>query len=183
MKRLLYILLLIFLADSAFAGDLTYVAVNETGGSSNGSIDLNVSGGVGPFTYSWSGPGGFAATTEDISGLAAGNYTVTVTDKYCGTATVAVVVGADLSSGIKENEITAVSIYPNPAKEQITITTGTLLENASVRIMNITGKVVTGENSINGNSLLMNVSGLSPGIYFIELKNKNSFSRQKFIKE
>ena len=41
-----------------------------------GSIDLSVSGGQTPYTYHWSN----GATTQDISGLAVGSYSVTVTD-------------------------------------------------------------------------------------------------------
>ena len=46
-------------------------------GGSNGSASVSVTGGVGAYTYSWSPAGGTAATA---SGLAAGTYTVTITD-------------------------------------------------------------------------------------------------------
>ncbi|MBX2972690.1 MAG: gliding motility-associated C-terminal domain-containing protein [Flavobacteriales bacterium] len=49
-------------------------------GSSNGSIDLDVTGGTAPFSYSWSGPNGFTTNTEDINGLASGTYTALVSD-------------------------------------------------------------------------------------------------------
>jgi hypothetical protein len=53
----------------------THVNASCTG-VSDGSINLTITGGVPGFTKSWSN----GATTEDLSGLAAGIYTVTVTD-------------------------------------------------------------------------------------------------------
>ncbi|MTI37904.1 SprB repeat-containing protein, partial [Fulvivirga lutimaris] len=51
-------------------------------GLTNGSIDITFSGGTGPFSFDWSGPNGFTAITEDISGLAGGDYSVTITDDF-----------------------------------------------------------------------------------------------------
>ncbi len=46
-------------------------------GGSNGSAAVNISGGTGPYTYSWSPSGG---TNSSASGLDAGNYSISVVD-------------------------------------------------------------------------------------------------------
>eukprot|EP01029_Cantina_marsupialis_P013120 TRINITY_DN290812_c0_g1_i1.p1 TRINITY_DN290812_c0_g1~~TRINITY_DN290812_c0_g1_i1.p1 ORF type:complete len:3183 (+),score=513.36 TRINITY_DN290812_c0_g1_i1:222-9770(+) len=48
-------------------------------GDKDGTFSPVVSGGVPDYTYSWSGPG-FTSTDKDISDLAGGSYTFTVTD-------------------------------------------------------------------------------------------------------
>lgn len=52
-------------------------------GGTNGVLNLTVSGAVAPITYSWTGPNGFTASSEDLSGIASGTYTVTVQDAAC----------------------------------------------------------------------------------------------------
>jgi hypothetical protein len=46
-------------------------------GGNNGAAAVAVSGGTGAYTYLWSN----GATTEDLTGVVAGTYTVTVTDR------------------------------------------------------------------------------------------------------
>ncbi len=48
----------------------------DCNGANNGSIDLTSSGGTGQLTFAWSN----GATTEDLSGLSPGTYTLVITD-------------------------------------------------------------------------------------------------------
>ncbi len=65
----------------AIADSQTNVSCN---GGSNGSATVAVTGGTGTYTYSWAPSGGTGATA---SGLAAGTYTVTITDANLCQAT------------------------------------------------------------------------------------------------
>lgn len=80
--------------------------------SNNGAIDLTIIGGLAPFTIAWSN----GATTEDISGLAAGSYTVTVTDSFGQVEVLTDIVGSNPS-------------FPNP-------TVGPITGSASVQSWN-----------------------------------------------
>ena len=49
-------------------------------GGSSGQLSVIPSGGMGPYTYSWTGPNGFSSTVASPQNLASGVYQVTVTD-------------------------------------------------------------------------------------------------------
>lgn len=72
-----------------FFEDFTLNTTVACYGTSDGTIDLTVSGGTAPFEYSWSNGG----TSEDLTGLSAGKYYVTVTDAILCTKVDSAVVG------------------------------------------------------------------------------------------
>jgi gliding motility-associated-like protein len=62
----------------------------------DGAIDATPGGGAGGFLFSWSGPSGFTATTEDITNIFTGWYFLTVTDANGCSLTDSIFVGAVL---------------------------------------------------------------------------------------
>ncbi len=68
---------------------VTSVTDTTCPGGSDGAINITPSGGFGAYTYLWSN----GATTQDVSGLTAGPYSVIVTDSFFVSVTVSATVG------------------------------------------------------------------------------------------
>ncbi len=98
----------------------THVNVLCNGGST-GSIDLTVSGGTGAYTYSWTG----GATTQDRSGLAAGTYTVTVTDANACTKTLSVAITEPTTIGLTETHVNVLCNGGSTGSIDLTVSGGT----------------------------------------------------------
>ncbi len=86
----------------------------------NGSADVTVSGGIGPYTYSWSSGGTAALET----GLAANTYTVTFTDANGCSDTAQVTVPNAASPAIVVSGTTAVTCFGGADGTATTVTTG-----------------------------------------------------------
>ncbi|HXC05872.1 MAG TPA: T9SS type A sorting domain-containing protein [Bacteroidia bacterium] len=88
---LLMILLGVMLVTKASAGVSVSIVSHSNvycHGAANGSATASISGGTGPFAYSWTPSGG---NTLTASGLSGGNYTCTVTDSSTMSTASAVV--------------------------------------------------------------------------------------------
>jgi gliding motility-associated-like protein len=82
-------------------------SVTNTGcGTSVGAISITPTNGTTPYTFVWSGPS-FSSVNQNITGLAAGSYTVVVTDaNNCKTTSTPIVVS---STGLSLNVVPSIT--------------------------------------------------------------------------
>lgn len=82
------------------------VSVTDATCSTGGAININVNGGIGGYVFNWSN----GSTSEDVSGLAAGTYSVTITDSNgCSIVNGSNTVNANGVPSISLNNVTNVS--------------------------------------------------------------------------
>ena len=128
---------------------LTPTFANTTCGLSNGSAHVVPTGGTAPFTYSWSN----TATDSAITGLAAGTYTVTVSDFHgCVSISSVTIAGSN-----------AVALTPSSTATTCGLNNGA----ASVSVANPSSPTYAWSNSGTGSS----ITGLPSGSYTVTVTN------------
>jgi hypothetical protein len=144
------------------------------GTCANGSDSVHVVGGVGNLSYLWT-PGG--CTTPVCSGLAAGTYTCCVTDSMgcsaCKTISIAV-------TGITEQTMPEMTIFPNPAGESIQIQLPVQFEIRALHVFNEIGQEVI--QIANFKPGLLDIAALAKGTYIIQLDSDAGSIHKLFIK-
>jgi hypothetical protein len=84
----------------------------------------------------------------------------------------------EMLTGIQQYSMDELTIYPNPATDEVNIATGSALR--SVKIMNNMGQLVY-NSPADGFTLKVNASNLIQGIYFIEVETENSKFIEKLV--
>ncbi|MUV04669.1 T9SS type A sorting domain-containing protein [Flavobacterium rakeshii] len=139
------------------SGVVTNVGCN---GGSNGTVDLTVNGGTAPYTFAWSN----SATTEDMTGLMAGTYDVTVTDAHGCTATTSVTITEP-----------ALLVAGTVVDTNVSCNGG----STGTATINLTGGTAPFEYTINGTTYsgvpdaTLTVPGLAAGTYPVNVTDAN----------
>ncbi len=143
--------------------------INATNNQANGSIDVNVTGGVQSYTYNWVNSAGVSiGTTQDISGLAPGTYTLSVMDANGCVSLSGYTI--QNSTGTLEEELGRhVMLYPNPTTGRVTLEVD-LPNIGSIKVgaFDVTGRNVLPQATV-GNKHTLDFSNLPGGVYMLKI--------------
>ncbi|WNH11961.1 T9SS type A sorting domain-containing protein [Thalassobellus suaedae] len=141
--------------------------LKDAGGAQVAGTSFDVTTPNGSMTLSWGYFGGgllVAGTQAGVFSQYSGGGANNITAKINVVATL----------GTKDFEINKVSVYPNPTKDLITISTQSSYK--SISVYDLTGKTV----KTFGETKLLNVSEFSNGMYFLKT---DTGLQAKFIKQ
>ncbi len=131
---------------------------NTCNGSAEGEIALEITGGLDPYTVDWTGPDAYTNTGINITGLAAGEYTATITDGN----------GCEL-------EASFIIIEPDPLLATLDQANVNCYgaSNGSISITDPTGGSGNYEYRINGDvwQTEPDFTGLLAGTYLVEIRD------------
>lgn len=156
------------LTESALVGGSSVITSTTCNGDSDGAVDFTPSGGNGPYTYVWSS----GETTQDISGKAAGGFTVTITDAnsctgtHAPTVTQPAVVSANpvvTNTTCPYSTNGAIDLTPSGGTSPYTFvwSTGSTTEDISGRPTGTYAVTVTDANSCTGSSTGISIASNS----------------------
>jgi hypothetical protein len=161
--------------DSTGTNDTTYLVLSISS-SSPASTTVAWDFGDGSFAtgpivnhvYATNGYYNVCVTIFDASDSCTATYCDTVADIFrAGFVLSSVYAGAPL--GIKEEKQINVNIFPNPAQDELYITSPDLSKASSIIIYDMTGRPVSITNNTALNNTRLNISSIENGSYILVL--------------
>ncbi|MFN5209330.1 MAG: CUB domain-containing protein [Bacteroidota bacterium] len=148
----------------------------------DGSVTLTPTDGVLPYQYSWTPATGSGQGTPTLSGLCEGIYLVTVTDAVgCSAQNGANLLAAPTSLKDTPGEMD-IRVFPNPFDHRFTLVFNNNTFGTVVLLQDMLGKTLTQKILQGENTVLFETEKLSPGIYFLEIREGEKRILKKIIR-
>ena len=144
----------------------------------DGSINLTITGSGSDYTYYWSNE----ETTEDISELIPGVYTVTVTDDWGCIIIEEFTLG--FITGIEDNDNPlSIIAYPNPTNGELYVDYNFGANNYGyISVYNILGERLSYEKIIgNEGTYVTSLGDFNPGMYYLKIESLGFSKTEKII--
>lgn len=166
--------------------NITFTATPTASGTMtlNGNVATFTNTSTGASSYSWDF-GDFtnsSATAPAHAYAVNGAYTVVLT-AINGNCSDTVMFLVDVTVGMNELSTSNLSIYPNPANEEVHVTFEQVAEFMNIELIDATGRVLNNQvsNQMGANLITFNVANLSSGFYTVRLTSSNLSETQKLM--
>jgi hypothetical protein len=107
-------------------------------------------------------------------------YNASQTFSYCILIKDTVV---GIESTAQQDQNTQLTVFPNPAHNQLNIITEKEIKDVEVRVMDINGKIILQQNQAVFQSLAIDITTLKKGCYIISINYNEFYYYNKFIKQ
>lgn len=101
----------------------------------------------------------------------------------CGIDTITKIVKISSGTGISRIHASVIHLYPNPAKENITIDVNGAMDVSTVSVYHVNGAMMYRSTVTNNSKLTIDLNSFSKGFYTIQLTGKMGEYRGYFVKE
>lgn len=113
-------------------------------------------------------------------------YTITVSHKGeldGGSQDFSIAIMGSGPMSVDKNELTGVSLYPNPAENFVNIQFEEMTENLNLSVFDMNGRMVLKESPSDSSSqsFQLDISRLNKGVYFVKLESNGKKTTQKLI--
>jgi hypothetical protein len=154
----------------------------------DGTAAVIVAGPDNTYAYKWSAAWNASITSSNFAtGLAVGNYSVTVTDNYGCAKQTTTIITTDATTGIisKTAEKSDIDLFPNPTQSKFSIINGDFKQNESVLVVlyNTSGQEVYSKVNIREGEIIAvdTENKLEPGIYVVVASSQDHLYKKKII--
>ncbi len=155
------------------------VSNNGGDGTAPDTLQCSLSG----FVYQWflDGDPINGANGQTYIANEAGDYHVEITDLN-NCSSVSSVFTVEESIGVSNVGLPKMTIFPNPVMDQLHISFENMHGSLSIYVFNLLGQEFLIEQSFSSGMIVLNTTGLPPGIYFLEAKNIFGHTISRFVK-
>ena len=147
--------------------------------SESGSIDVTV-GNLSTSQVVWTDEfGNEISNEEDVSGLNAGMYTITVTSMAGCTSSMTFEVL--LETSVEDIDNFFARLYPNPASDNVILEFSSEVPSL-VELIDVTGKVVNRYQNKEQNRMILDVQNVESGLYIVRMEFDERQVVKRFLK-
>jgi hypothetical protein len=118
--------------------------------------------------------------SSTFSPLLDGNYAVEVTQNGCTSLSSCYTV---LSSGISNDNLTSLNLYPNPTNGKVSVILGQMQKEVNIEVTDVTGRILIVQQYSNTTEINLSLENYSSGIYFIKVKTETFNQNNRILKQ